>query len=198
MSEDAEMTDSTYVQVKAPVTGWEVFLKFWWVLMVAFGVIVWLVFKESVPVSWQYGYWTFIAVFAAVFWFLGQPEGWALDTTEMDKGYVELVPLNRYQIERVVSKPDILMFSSDEGPVALIGHRLVSVDSEGVSKVHAQLELQTNSEIARAVARIQNEMISEYLLLKSELDVAVAAEFKEWYDGWRMKTRADPEKRDSD
>ena len=87
---------------------------------------------------------------------------------------------------------------AEEGVVALVGHKLISLDKEGKPEIHAQLELQTNSEIARAVARSQKGIISEYLLLKSEVDVAVAAEFKEWYDGWRMKTRADPEKKDLD
>ena len=199
MNDDAEMKDSTFVQVKAPVTGWEVLMKFWWVLVVVFGIVVYVLLKDSVPVTWQYGYLTFVAVFAVVYWFLGQPDGWALDTTEMDSGHVGLVPLNRYQIETIQSKPDIMMFASDEGPVALVGHGLVSLDDEGKLLMHAPLQLKTNSEIVRAVARSQLGMINEYLLLKSEVEVAVSAEFKEMYDGWRMKTRMDPESQsDSD
>ncbi len=194
---DADVVD--YQKYEAPVTGWSFLLKIWWVLVGILGLVIFVVLKDSIPASWQYGYLTGVAVFAIVYWQLGIPEGWALDTTKMDSGHVGLTPLNKYQIEDVQAKPKMMMFSSEEGVVALIGHKLVSLDKDGKPEIHAQLELQTNSEIARAVARVQKKMIAEYLLLKSEVDVAVAAEFMEWYQGWRMKTRADPEKmNDSD
>ncbi len=193
MSEDEVKGAERYTEFRAPVTSWEFLLRIWWMLMIAFGVLIFLFAGPYIPRSWSYGYWTFLAVFAVVYWFLGLPEGFGLDTTEMDRGHIGLVPLNRYQLERVTSKPDMIMMMSESGPVALVGHKLLAYDDEERLIVHPQVELQTNSAIAQRVAKSQEKIVSEYLVLKAAPEVEASALFVEMYEAWREMTRADPE-----
>ncbi len=183
-----------YTEFRAPVTGFEFLLKIWWVLLIAGAVIVYLFSWTLIPGSWSYGYWSFIAVFAIVFWKLGTKEGFALDTSQMDDGHIGLTELNRFQLERVTTKPGIIMRMSECGPVALIGHRLLSYDSEGVLVIHPEVELQTNSAIARRVARSQEKIVREFLVLKEAPEVEASAMFVEMYEAWIEKTRQDPER----
>ncbi len=187
-----------YTEFRAPVTGWEFMLRIWWAIVILIGVVIFVILKDSIPVSWQYGYWTGVAVFAVVYWFLGLPEGWGLDTTEMQEGHIGLVPLNRWQLDRVTAKPGIMMMRSDEGPVALIGHRLFALDEEGKVKMYPEVEVKTNSEVARRVASSQEQIIEEYLVLKAVPEVESSRKFVEVYQAWRKKARLDPELTDSE
>ena len=198
MSEDEVKGAERYTEFRAPVTGWEFLLKIWWAIVVLIGVVIFVLLKDSIPVSWQYGYWTGVAVFCVVYWFLGLPEGWGLDTTEMQDGHIGLVPLNRWQLDRVTAKPGIMMMRSDEGPVALIGHRLFAIDESGKLSMHPEVEVKTNSEVARRVARSQAQIVDEYLVLKAVPEVESSAKFVEMYKAWRRIARLDPESSDSD
>lgn len=192
----SEERPTEYTEFKAPVTGWEVLLKAWWILLILFGFVIYILFVDSIPETWRYGYWTFIAVFGVVYWFLGLAEGFALDTTDMANGNLGLKPLNRYQLERVTNKPAVVLFSSECGTVALIGHRLVSKDDKGRLSLHPELELKTNSEIVRKVAESQAGMIDEYLLLKAVPDVQASTKFMGAWKSLQAKMRLEPENLD--
>lgn len=195
MSEDES---KQFVQVKAPVTGWEFLIKIWWLLIIGIAVVFYLLLKDQVPISWQYGYWTFVAVFFLTYWRLGVPEGWGLDTTKIDEGHIGLIPLNKFQLENIMSKPKMMMMMSESGPVALIGHKLISLNEKGGPTIHPLVELQTNSEVARRVARSQALMIDEYLVLKSVPEVESSRQFMEMHQAWRKKARLDPELSDTE
>lgn len=187
----SEERPTEYTEFKAPVTGWEILRDArYWILAIAL-VIIYLFFQPSIPAIFQYAIWTFIGVFLTTYWFLGLPEGWALDTLEMPKGHIGLKPLNRYQLERVQST--CMMFSSDSGPIALVGHKLFALDPEGYPMTHPMIELQTNSEIANRVARIQADMIDKFLLMERNAELVSMDKFAESVRQYRKKARLDPE-----
>lgn len=194
-SEEEEVRQ--YVSVRAPVTVWEFFLRVWWVVLLFIGVIVFVIIRPTIPISFQFGYWAFIGCFIIVYLKLGSPIGWALDTTDMENGEIGLWELNKYQLDRVATKPTVMMFNSQSGVVALVGHGLVSKDDSGELFLHPPLELKTNSNIARSVAASQKNIIDEYLMLKNAPELEAYRLFKEMYDGWKKKTRQDPESSDT-
>ncbi len=196
--ENKEKGAERYTEFRAPVTGWEFALRIWYIFVIGLGALIYVFLKDHIPVSFQYGYWTGIAVFVVVYWFLGLPEGWGLDTTEMQDGHIGLVPLNRWQLDRVTAKPGIMMMRSDEGPVALIGHRLFALDDDGQVKMYPEVEVKTNSEVARRVASSQEKIIEEYLVLKAVPEVESSRKFVEVYQAWRKMARLDPELTDSE
>lgn len=184
--------EDRFVEVRAPITKWEFFLKTWYVWLGLLGVLIFLVLKDFIPPAWQYAYWTAVGVFGVVYWFLGLPEGWALDTREIQEGRISLEPLTRYQLEKIDTTRALLLMSQS-GTVALLGHKLISIGEDGKPTIHPLIELQTNSEVARRVGKIQGQMIDEYLVLKSVPEVASAEKFKEMEEAWRKKLRLDPE-----
>lgn len=185
-----------YTEFKAPVTGWEVFLRSRYLILIGIIVILIIVFKPEIPSTIKYGATTFIGVFLITYWYLGLPEGFALDSLPLPDGHIGLKPLNRYQLERVTGQ--CIMVSSECGPVALVGHKLYAIDKEGVPTTHPQIEIQLNSEIAQKVAKIQSNMISEFLLLKFNSDLATMAKYKESYEAWRKMEKLDPENLNSE
>lgn len=193
MDSDERRAES-YTVFRAPVTGYEFLLKSWWVILVVIGGVVFVFGREHIPVSWSYGYLSFIAVFVVVYWKLGEREGFALDTTDIAGGHIGLVELNRFKLEDVTTKPNVVMRMSDLGPVALVGHSLLAYDEKGILIVHPEVELQTNSAIARRVAKSQESIIQEFLVLKEAPEVEASALFMEMYQAWIEKTRQDPEK----
>lgn len=192
MIEDKRDGEFTYFE--APVTGWKVLLKSWWLWgLIIIGLIVFFN-QHLIPRSLQYGVYTFIAVFVITWFYLGRPEGFALSSINMSDGHIDLQPLNRFQLERVTENPQkVIMFSSPLGPVALIGHRLISLNEEGQPNIHALLEVQTNSEIANRVASSQSRIMKEYLTLKRSTEIIADEEFAKVYFGWREKERLDLE-----
>lgn len=184
-----------YTEFKAPVTGWEVLIKSRWffaILVIAFVV---LVFQSLIPRSIFYGVYAGLTAFVTAYLYLGLPEGWALNTLDMAKGYISLIPLNRFQLERMqTTNSEIMTFPSESGTVALVGHRLVSLHEEtGKPEIHPFLELQTNSELANHCAKIQSMIITEYLAFKRGTYVEVNSELMREIEEWQKLKRGDIE-----
>lgn len=183
-----------YTEFKAPVTGWQVLKESkWFLVLIVLGIIVFLN-QNLIPRSLFYGYYAGVTAFVTAYLYLGLPEGWALDCARMGEGELSLIPLNRFQLERMQTTHfEVMTFPTQSGTVALVGHRLISLNEHGNPTIHPYLELITNCEITNQIAKQQSIMIKEYLSYKRDTHVSVNTQLMEEITAWRKLRREDLE-----